>query len=66
MTDVSQEVQREITRIRDMIITSKVLLPKANVNFAIYEATIAEARRAIREQDATALVKLLPKLREMH
>ncbi len=65
MNDISQEVQKEIARIRDMVTTSKALLPNANVNFAVYEAMIAEAEKAVREQDITALVKILPKLQEM-
>lgn len=66
MPDIIQEVQEEVARIRDMISTSKALLPNANVNYAIYEMMIAEAERAVREQDTTALVKLLSELREMH
>ena len=65
MADISQEVQKEVDRIKTMITESKTLLPNANVNFAVYEAMINEAERAVREQDTTTLVKILPRLQEM-
>lgn len=66
MTDISQEVQKEVTRIRDMISTTKALLPSNQGNFAIYEMMIAQAEKAVRDQDTAALVQLLPKLQEMN
>ena len=63
--DISSAVQKEIARIRNMVSTAKFMVPNANVNFAVYEVMIAEAERAVREQDATALVRLLPELQEM-
>ena len=65
MSDISSEVQKEVARIREMISETKALLPNGNVNFIIYEMTIAEAERAVREQDAVALVKMLPELQGM-
>ena len=63
--DISTAVQREVTRIRNMITETKALLPNGNANFIIYEITLAEADRAIREQDVVALVRLLPVLQLM-
>jgi len=65
MSDISQEVQKEVARIRDTISTTKALLPNGQGNFAIYEIMIAKAEKAVREQDAATLVRLLPELREM-
>lgn len=65
MSDISSEVQKEVARIREMIAETKALLPNGTANFIIYEMTIAEAERAVREQDAAALVKMLPELRGM-
>ena len=65
MKDVSSAVQAEVTRVREMIAETKVLLPKGNVNFAFMEMTLDEADRAVREQDTTALVRLLPELKEI-
>jgi hypothetical protein len=65
MTDLSQEVQKEVARIRDMISETKALFPAGNVNFVMYEVAISEAERAVREQDTAALVSVLPELREM-
>lgn len=66
MSDISQEVQKEVSRIQDMISTTKALLPNGRGNFVIYEMMIAKAEKAVREQDTTTLVQLLPELREMH
>jgi DNA-directed RNA polymerase specialized sigma54-like protein len=66
MTDISQEVQKEVARIRDTISTIKALLPNGRGSFTVYEIMIAQAEKAVREQDAAALVRLLPELREMH
>lgn len=65
MEDTSTAVQKEVARLRDMITTTKALIPGGNVNFIFYEIVIEEAERAIREQDAVDLVKILPQLREM-
>jgi hypothetical protein len=65
MNNISEEVQKEITRIREMITETKTLLPNGQGNFAIYEATVSAAEKAVREQDAVALVKILPELRCM-
>jgi len=65
LKDVSSAVQAEVTRVREMIAETKVLLPKGNVNFAFMEMTLDEADRAVREQDTTALVRLLPELKEI-
>ena len=66
MSDISQEVQKEVTRIKDMISTTKALLPNGRGNFAVYEILIDRAEKAVREQDVATLVKLLPELRETH
>jgi len=65
MPNVAEEVQNEVRRIREMIAETKALLPNANANFAFYEIALSEADRAVREQDASALVKVLPVLRDM-
>lgn len=63
--DLSAEVQTQVTRIRDLISTTKQLMPDANVNFVVYEMHIEAAEQAVREQDAVALVQLLPILKSM-
>ena len=65
MSDISQEVQKEVSRIQDMISTTKALLPNGQCNFIFYEMLISQAEKAVREQDAVALVCLLPELRKM-
>jgi len=63
--NISSAVQNEVERIRKMITETKALLPNGNVNFSFYELTLAEADRAVREQDAVALVRILPELKAM-
>ncbi len=63
--DLSTAVQNEVARLREMIATAEALLPNGCANFVFYYLAIAEAERAVREQDAAALVKILPELREM-
>lgn len=63
--DISSEAQKEVARLREMIATTKILLPHGNVNFFFYEVVIEEAERAIREQDAVALCRILPDIRGM-
>lgn len=63
--DISSAVQAEVSKIREMIATTKALLPNNRANFFLYEMTLREADRAVREQDTVALVKILPELQEM-
>jgi len=65
MSDISSEVQKQVARIRGMMNTIKVFLPDSNVNFIVYDSVIARAEKAVREQDAVALCRILPILREM-
>ena len=65
MADIITEVQAEVTRLRDMISTTKAYFPNRNMNFVIYEFAISEAESAIREQDAVALIRILPELQKM-
>ncbi|MFU8773574.1 MAG: hypothetical protein ACNA8H_14300 [Anaerolineales bacterium] len=60
-----EEVQKEVARLREMIAETKALLPNNQANFIFYEVAIAEAERAIREQDAVALIRILPELQQM-
>jgi hypothetical protein len=63
--NLSEEVQNEVKRIREMIAETKALLPHTKMNWFIYDGVLSEAERAVREQDAVALVRILPELREM-
>lgn len=63
MSNVIEEVQKEVARIRDMITTTKALLPNGRGNFVVYDTVIALAEKAIREQDTVTLVAMLPELR---
>lgn len=65
MIDLSSEVQKEVARLRETIATTKALLPDGRVNWFFYETAIAEAERAVREQDTVALVRIRAVLREM-
>ena len=65
MSDLITAVQEEVARLREMIATVKALAPNGRVNFFFYDMAIKEAERAIREQDAIALVRILPELKEM-
>jgi hypothetical protein len=58
-------VQKEIARIREMIATTRALMPDRQVNFIFYDMVIEKAERAVREQDAVTLCRILPELREM-
>ena len=60
-----KQVQDEVARLRNMIAETKALLPGGNVNWAAYEFAIAAAEKAVREQDAATLARLLPELRSM-
>jgi len=66
MSDISSEAQKEVARIRDMISTTKALLPNGNVSWAVYETVLEAAEKAIREQDGVVLVQILLELKEMH
>lgn len=65
MEDISSQVQKEVARLRETITVTKTLLPDARANFFFYDIAIDAAEKAIREQDAVALLRLLPALREM-
>jgi hypothetical protein len=65
MNDISSAVQKEVARLRDMIATTNALIPNGSASFIFYEMAIAEAERAVREQDAVALIKILSELRDM-
>ena len=60
-----EEVQKEVARLRNMITETKELLPNNQANFIFYDIAIAEAERAVREQDVVALVRILPELQKM-
>ena len=62
---LSEEVQNEVKRVREMIAETKALLPRTHVNFGIFEVTLYDAEKAVREQDTVALVRLLPELKNM-
>ena len=64
--DILTETQAQVTRIRDMITTTKILLPDGNVNFGFYELELNQAEKAIREHDTVSLIRLLPELKGMH
>jgi len=64
LNDIINEVQKEVARIKEMIAVSQILL-QGQGKFAVHEILIAEAERAIREQDKTVLVSILPTLREI-
>ena len=65
MPDLLSAVQNEVKRIREIITKTKTLLPKANVSFYFYELILTEADKAIRDQDTTTLIRLLPELKAM-
>ena len=65
MSDISSEVQKEVARIREMIAITRALMPDRQVNFIFYDMVIEKAERAVREQDAVTLCRILPELREM-
>lgn len=65
MENISEAVQKEVARIRGTLAETKMLFPNRSVNFIIYEMVLAQADKAVREQDAAILVKLLPQLKEM-
>ena len=65
MSDISSEVQKEVVRLRELIATIKALMPDRRINFICYDLAIDAAEKAVREQDAVALCRILPELREM-
>lgn len=65
MSDLSSQVQSEVARLRETMAMTKALLPNGNINWFFYEVAIAEAEKAVREQDAVALIRILPQLQEM-
>ena len=60
-----QAVQNEVARLRETIAETKRLLPNAKTVWVFYEAAIAKAERAVREQDTVAMLRILPELKEM-
>ena len=63
--DLSSQVQIEVARLRDTISAINALLPNSKHSFIFYDLVIASAKKAIRDQDAVALCRLLPELRSM-
>jgi len=63
--DILTQTQSEVVRIRDMISTTKVLLPDGNVNFGFYELALNQAEKAIREHDTVLLIRILRELKGM-
>jgi len=66
MSNIITEVQKETTRIRNMIAETKAGFPNGNFNFCIIEMLLDEADKAITEQDTVKLIKLLPELQATH
>jgi len=64
MSDIITEVQKEITRIRNMIAETKLTFPDGNFNFCIIEMSLNEADKAIIDRDTVKLIKLLPALQD--
>lgn len=62
---VPEKIQAEVARLRATIAETTALLPNARVSWVFYEAAIAEAERAVRQQDTAAMVRILPELEEM-
>lgn len=60
-----EAVQVEVARLREIMAETKRLLPNSQVSWVFYEAAIAEAELAVREQDAVTLVRILPELKGM-
>ena len=65
-TSLPEAVQKEVARIRERIAITKQYLPNGNVAWGMYEAILNEADRAVREQDAVEMVRLLPELESMN
>lgn len=63
--DISSEIQKEVARLRETIATTKALFPDRKVNFMMYELLISQAEKAVREQDAAELCKMLYQLKQM-
>lgn len=63
--DLPSAIQAEVARLRKMIAQTKALIPGAAVSWVMYERVIDEAERAVREQDAAAMVRILPKIQAM-
>lgn len=59
MSDISTAVQA--ARLRNTMAETEALLPGGPVNWTFYESAI----KAVREQDATTLVRILPMLKDM-
>jgi hypothetical protein len=63
--EMAKAIQHEVVRLRETIAETKRLLPDAETNWFFYDTMIALAERAVREQDAVAMLRILPELQEM-
>jgi hypothetical protein len=63
--EMAKAIQNEVARLRETIAETKRLLPDAETNWFFYDTMIALAERAVREQDAVAMLRILPELQEM-
>jgi hypothetical protein len=63
--EMAKAIQHEVVRLRETIAETKRLLPDANTNWFFYDTMIALSERAVREQDAAAMLRILPELQEM-
>ena len=60
-----EKIQDHVAELRDTISYAKAACKNVAVNFVMYETLIAEAEKAVREQDTAAMLRLLPELQEM-
>ena len=65
MKSLPEKIQDEVARLRETIAETKRLLPNGSISWIFYNAAIAEAERAVREQDAVAMIRILQNLKSM-
>ena len=61
-TSLPEQIQNEITRLETMIAETNAMPLGNRVNWIAYEMVIREAKRAVREQDTVAMLRILPEL----
>ena len=65
MKSLPEEIQNEVSRLRAIKAELQRVLPNRSISWIFYDAAISEAERAAREQDAVAMIKILPALKNM-
>ena len=65
MKSLPEQIQDEVARLRAIKSETKRLFPVSRISWVFYDDAISRAEMVVREQDAVAMIKILPELKSM-